>query len=321
MQRKERIYLTVSFAEKDEAKKLGASWDPYSKGWFVLRTKDLAPFKSWLPDMYNPELKPPYLECLFIPKTTWFQNARSHLMSSEWFHLSKNIIENSANRCEICGYRHPKYELECHEDWDFHYDSKKRKHIQRLKRLVAICQPCHRAIHFSKAKNDKLEKLAHDQLTYVNSWTKEQADKHIKQAYKTWEQRNQHQWELDLSYLENFGIDSKLIVEQLKEREGFLFRKIDHAIAKEEARLQSPPPSPIKKPWLPKPTPFFRKSAWAIGMILFIASYISIGRLTTPLPDKTKERVCKTYYTRGNSVVPSQGTVCQDAKGNWRFQR
>lgn len=40
-------YLTVPYAEKDEAKTLGARWDPTRKRWYV-QDKDLAPFARWL---------------------------------------------------------------------------------------------------------------------------------------------------------------------------------------------------------------------------------------------------------------------------------
>lgn len=42
-----RTDLNVPFAEKDEAKALGARWDPARKSWYV-QDKDLAPFARWL---------------------------------------------------------------------------------------------------------------------------------------------------------------------------------------------------------------------------------------------------------------------------------
>lgn len=42
-----RTDLNVPFAEKDEAKALGARWDPARKRWYV-QDKDLAPFAKWL---------------------------------------------------------------------------------------------------------------------------------------------------------------------------------------------------------------------------------------------------------------------------------
>lgn len=42
-----RTNLSVPFAEKDEAKALGARWDPVRKCWYV-QDKDLAPFERWV---------------------------------------------------------------------------------------------------------------------------------------------------------------------------------------------------------------------------------------------------------------------------------
>jgi cell division septation protein DedD len=40
--------LKVPYAEKDEAKQLGARWDPKRKKWYVPAGVDAAPFERWL---------------------------------------------------------------------------------------------------------------------------------------------------------------------------------------------------------------------------------------------------------------------------------
>jgi len=44
-----RFNLKVPFAEKDEAKKLGARWDAGKKLWYIQDKEDLAPFARWSP--------------------------------------------------------------------------------------------------------------------------------------------------------------------------------------------------------------------------------------------------------------------------------
>jgi len=44
-----RTDLKVPFAEKDEAKALGARWDPAKRLWYT-QSADLAPFERWLPE-------------------------------------------------------------------------------------------------------------------------------------------------------------------------------------------------------------------------------------------------------------------------------
>lgn len=43
----ERTYLYVPFADKNEAKKLGARWDPEGRAWYVPPGVPIAPFKRW----------------------------------------------------------------------------------------------------------------------------------------------------------------------------------------------------------------------------------------------------------------------------------
>jgi hypothetical protein len=42
-------FLKVPFAEKDEAKRLGARWDSARKKWYAPSGTDLTPFSRWLP--------------------------------------------------------------------------------------------------------------------------------------------------------------------------------------------------------------------------------------------------------------------------------
>ena len=44
-----KTYLNVPFAQKDEAKALGARWDAANKKWFVPADKDITLFARWQP--------------------------------------------------------------------------------------------------------------------------------------------------------------------------------------------------------------------------------------------------------------------------------
>lgn len=48
-----RLNLKVPFAEKDQAKKLGARWDAARKVWYVDGKDDLAPFARWSPSAHD----------------------------------------------------------------------------------------------------------------------------------------------------------------------------------------------------------------------------------------------------------------------------
>ena len=44
----EKIYLNVPFSEKDEAKSLGAKWDPMCKRWYYTKISDSYKFEKWI---------------------------------------------------------------------------------------------------------------------------------------------------------------------------------------------------------------------------------------------------------------------------------
>jgi len=46
-QSNQNTYLNVPYSEKDQAKELGAFWDPHAKKWFVPRGKNLDLFAKW----------------------------------------------------------------------------------------------------------------------------------------------------------------------------------------------------------------------------------------------------------------------------------
>jgi hypothetical protein len=49
-----RLNLKVPFAEKDQAKKLGARWDAGRKVWYVEGKDDVSPFSRWSPTPHDP---------------------------------------------------------------------------------------------------------------------------------------------------------------------------------------------------------------------------------------------------------------------------
>ncbi len=45
-----RLYLDVPFAQKDQAKALGARWDARRKKWYIPDGIDSVPFRRWSPE-------------------------------------------------------------------------------------------------------------------------------------------------------------------------------------------------------------------------------------------------------------------------------
>ena len=44
----ERTDLKVGYADKDQAKSLGARWDAMRRTWYIEAGMELAPFRAWL---------------------------------------------------------------------------------------------------------------------------------------------------------------------------------------------------------------------------------------------------------------------------------
>jgi len=55
-----RINLNCPYAEKDEAKSLGARWDAGRKVWYIEDVEDLMPFSKWIPllNRMKPDMLP-----------------------------------------------------------------------------------------------------------------------------------------------------------------------------------------------------------------------------------------------------------------------
>lgn len=53
------VDLQVPFGEKDSARGLGARWDPQRKLWYVPDRLDIAPFRKWLPEPFQPNVRAP----------------------------------------------------------------------------------------------------------------------------------------------------------------------------------------------------------------------------------------------------------------------
>lgn len=107
----EKVYLEVHFSEKDDAKKLGARWDPSIKKWY-----------SWshhsnlhkLEEKYKINTDPVvligedrnyggnelYID--LIPTTCWFKNVRNYVHPKDWDRLRNYVYNRVNNVCEIC---------------------------------------------------------------------------------------------------------------------------------------------------------------------------------------------------------------------------
>ena len=206
-----RTWLDVPYQEKDEAKALGARWDPNAKRWYAPQA-GMNGLQRWeaLPDIG--ELLPGedrgFGSGLFIdlvPSSCWFTNVRSCVDRRDWERLRRMVTKRADQLCEICRRGEAREEqrwLEVHERWS--YDS--NTNIQSLRRLICLCTDCHRTTHFGLAQIKGLSGQALAHLMTVTGCTQYQADEHVRQAFAVWNQRSHTAWTLDLSILTGAGV-------------------------------------------------------------------------------------------------------------------
>lgn len=138
-----------------------------------------------------------------VPRTSWYKNVRSHVSPEQWERLKKIVFRRAAHACEICGGRGAKWPVECHEV--FAYDDE--RYVQKLVRLVALCPACHEVKHIGLAgvRGRRREALAH--LARVNGWSVADAELYVEACMEMWHRRSCHEWQLELSYLKQYGVD------------------------------------------------------------------------------------------------------------------
>lgn len=219
-----RIYLSVPFSQKGEAKALGARWDPERRLWYVTDPQSSAlslwpiPDAAWLlPGEDRSFGGNHHLFVDLIPRNCWFTNVRYAIAPADWERLRHQIYGRAEYRCEVCG---GKGQLEAHERWDYNAGQQ----VQSLRRLIALCHDCHQATHFGLAQIRSVGHEAFDHLLKVNQWDCQTGHRHVEEAFALWQNRNQIAWELDLSMITAAGYQ---IQYSMKKRKRIAEKEID----------------------------------------------------------------------------------------------
>lgn len=138
-----------------------------------------------------------------VPSTSWTNNVRAIVSKKQWDYLKSQVSSKAYNVCEICGGVGPKHPVECHEIWSF--DNKKL--VQKLEGMIALCPDCHMVKHIGLAEINGKKARALRHLMSVNKMTINKAEEYVTEAFKVWAERSKKTWTLDISHLEEYGID------------------------------------------------------------------------------------------------------------------
>jgi hypothetical protein len=130
-----------------------------------------------------------------VPQNSWFTNLRSILSKSEWDKIRKEQYQKSNYICDICGGRGDRWPVECHEIWE--YDDK--KYTQKLIAFTSLCPSCHMVKHIGLAGIRGLHGEAISHLMKINNMTRNEAEMYVEDQMFKWQERSNHEWEIDIS--------------------------------------------------------------------------------------------------------------------------
>jgi len=133
-----------------------------------------------------------------VPKTSWYNNLRDILTSSEWEQCKKYSKQQSNGVCIICGGKGEQWATECHEEWK--YDDK--TNIQSLSNILALCPKCHLVKHIGYAQISGKYKIAFEQFKKINEIKNNSiANDYIEGVFELWSRRSSKKWKVNISYL------------------------------------------------------------------------------------------------------------------------
>lgn len=154
---------------------------------------------------------PPHLTIELVPKTCWFTNVRSCVSSTVWNRLRRLTYEQAGYKCEVCGYHKRSGTFHAHEVWFYDDD----EHIQKLVALICLCPDCHEVKHIGLARIKGNWWRCIDRLSRINSYDRSTSLKYVDQCFTQWRIRSQHEWTLDISWLEEHLLEGEKVEEYI----------------------------------------------------------------------------------------------------------
>ncbi len=219
------IFLTVSYDQKDEAKSLGAKWEPTKKLWYApdeSYTKLIQQFGKLVPSpprVTKQQYTSPSNSLVILGENRNYGGdelyvdllpkgsspiLRFTLKETHFSTLRNLVVKRVAYKCEICDEeclaKDKRYLEVCER---FSYDLK--TNTQKLERILGLCKECYSTVRVL----DKVVCLG--RLMEINELDKDDGKQHISDAYELWKKRSEIKWKLDLSIITNSGLSLKQV--------------------------------------------------------------------------------------------------------------
>lgn len=131
-----------------------------------------------------------------LPYTTHKINVRTLKGATHWKKVRERVCLRVGNKCEVCGWQHPKRSVDCHEVWKFEGG------VQKLVALGGICRLCHLAIHIGCAGQIGYAAEVSGHLSRVNAMSGQQQANLLLYVKRLHIERRMIPWQVDISSLE-----------------------------------------------------------------------------------------------------------------------
>lgn len=149
---------------------------------------------------------------MFIPPSMWYTNVRSEFTQDTWDLIRKCVYKRDSQCC-LCGSTK---RLEAHEDFII----KKSQFI--LRKIVTVCNTCHRAIHIKRCEDYiEIEEIK-KHLAKNNVISKRDFNKKLKKYLSI---RHNKKLKLNLSYVFKLALEYNIPLKTQYKEIRFLYNK------------------------------------------------------------------------------------------------
>lgn len=156
-----------------------------------------------------------------VPSSLWgfsLYNFYSRANPGRWKEIKEDLKAREGEKCWICGQQGRPFRLEAHEFWEYDLNTK----VQKLIAIHHLCVWCHRVKHIGRTLftadgrmelGDKGEKRLVNHFCRVNECSRSDFDRHVKESFQLFRERNRVNWYQD------FGIFEREIMDLLLRKE------------------------------------------------------------------------------------------------------
>lgn len=138
-----------------------------------------------------------------IPQTSWGSSLANLLTKRGWDGLRLPHFAAVGGACEMCGARD---RLQGHELWSYYEpqattplpEGQTYFGVQKLDRLIAVCESCHATHHLGKANVDGHLADTLERLAGINRWSDRDVEEYYAFVEERWERRSTFGWILDV---------------------------------------------------------------------------------------------------------------------------